>query len=541
MSSDHIFKLPSFGSSTDTWGPPSSVPEYLRFNDVPYAPYSKSDKLGKLSDWADPNKVTNDNKRPARNHRDPYHAYGASAAASFFNTEETADSGSFSVVDNSKAPKARQTTVIKAKGGRNNATPLRNNGRPVAGGARSQAPQSKTTPAAGRRKFGWKEERPQKNRDASVKIADTWKLIQSNQFNELQKLSFDVKPGADVAKYGYALPYNRNLDKPGATKVLPHVERAIYNTTTSDDPVIQKLAASEVATVFATDSIISLLMCSTKSVYPWDIIINKSEGKIFLDKRDDGPLDYVTVDENTYDPPSDGADASTNINSATNLSIEATYINQNFAANAVTGTPRVKFENTNPFASEDDNAPPLPTAYRYRKFNLAEPNDEEPINLVIRTEVDAYVPGKPDQYITIKALNEYAPNGVLEWRQKFNNQRGAIVAAEMKKNLNKLSRWTVESILSGAANIKIGFVSRQTPKDNSKHSIVGVVSQIPTQFASQINLKIANGWGIVKSIVNIVAALDDGKYVLMKDPNAPIIKIYSVPLNTFEEEDNDEE
>lgn len=124
---------------------------------------------------------------------------------------------------------------------------------------------------------------------------------------------------------------------------------------------------------------------------------------------------------------------------------------------------------------------------------------------------------------------------------KFNNQRGAIVAAEMKKNLNKLSRWTVESILSGAANIKIGFVSRQTPRTIPSTLSLVLSARYLHNLPARSTLRLQMVGGIVKSIVNIVAALDDGKYVLMKDPNAPIIKIYSVPLNTFEEEDNDEE
>jgi len=31
------------------------------------------------------------------------------------------------------------------------------------------------------------------------------------------------------------------------------------------------------------------------------------------------------------------------------------------------------------------------------------------------------------------------------------------------------------------------------------------------------------------------------QYVLMKDPNKPVVRIYSVPDSTFEEDDEDEE
>ncbi|VVT44140.1 uncharacterized protein SAPINGB_P000317 [Magnusiomyces paraingens] len=562
MSFDHIFTVPAPASETYTWGPPAEIPTAIRFNDVPYAPYSKSDKLGKLSDWAESAKDSKDNKRNARGHKDPYHAYGASAAASFFNTEDAADNSSFSIVDSSKTPKTRQTAILKAnsKGGsRGSSGPNSSSAGGSSGGAsasRSNGPGRNGPagsrnlaggPASGpnsRRRYGWKEERPQRNRDASVKVAEGWELIQSNGFNELQKLSFDVKSGTDVGSYGYVYPYNRALDKPNHQQKLKLPDRAIFNTTTSYDPVIQKLAAANTATIFATDSILSLLMCTTKSVYPWDVIINKADGKIFFDKRDDGPLDYVTVDENTYEPPSDTSDKS-NINSATNLANEATYINQNFAANAIveSSAQKISLEHPHPFFNPDDAEalPPLPSGYRYRKFNLAENPEDEPINLVVRTEVDALVPGKTDQYVTVKALNEYGPNGILSWKNKFSNQRGSIVAAEMKKNLNKLSRWTIEAILAGSSSMKIGFVSRNSPKDNAHHIIVGVVGQVPEQFANQLNIKLSNGWGIIKSIVNIIAALDDGKYVLMKDPNASAIKIYRVPANAFDEDEEEEE
>lgn len=34
---------------------------------------------------------------------------------------------------------------------------------------------------------------------------------------------------------------------------------------------------------------------------------------------------------------------------------------------------------------------------------------------------------------------------------------------------------------------------------------------------------------------------EDGKYVLMKDPNKPVMRIYAVPANTFEEDSSEED
>ena len=39
--------------------------------------------------------------------------------------------------------------------------------------------------------------------------------------------------------------------------------------------------------VYATDAILATIMCSTRSNYSWDVVIQKVGGKIFFDKRDD--------------------------------------------------------------------------------------------------------------------------------------------------------------------------------------------------------------------------------------------------------------
>jgi translation initiation factor 3 subunit D len=83
-------------------------------------------------------------------------------------------------------------------------------------------------------------------------------------------------------------------------------------------------------------------------------------------------------------------------------------------------------------------------------------------------------------------------------------------------------------------------VSRTNPKNNNDHVILGVLTNKPREFASQMALNLNNGWGIVRTIVDMVLRMDEGKYVLVKDPNKSLLRLYSVPLNTFEEEDVDE-
>ena len=47
----------------------------------------------------------------------------------------------------------------------------------------------------------------------------------------------------------------------------------------------------------------------------------------------------------------------------------------------------------------------------------------------------------------------------------------------------------------------------------------------PTEFASQLNISLANGWGIVRSVADMCMKMPEGKYVLVKDPNKVGIKV----------------
>lgn len=89
-------------------------------------------------------------------------------------------------------------------------------------------------------------------------------------------------------------------------------------------------------------------------------------------------------------------------------------------------------------------------------------------------------------------------------------------------------------------NTPTRFVSRANPKDSNKHVILGVVGYKPREFANQMNLNLSNGWGIVRTIVDMCLHMPEGKYVLVKDPNKPVLRLYEVPLNTFDEEPEQE-
>merc|ERR1711915_1079525 len=205
-----------------------------------------------------------------------------------------------------------------------------------------------------------------------------------------------------------------------------------------------------------------------------------------------------------------------------------------------TNEDRYKFDEENPFVDADEEGEVASVAYRYRKWDLG--ND---IHLVARTEHDSVqsAPNNEIHFINIKALNEWDSkySGGVDWRQKLDTQRGAVLANELKNNACKLAKWTVQAILAGSDQIKFGYVSRVNVRDSTKHMILGTQQFKPMEFANQINLNMDNAWGILRCIIDMCMKLPDGKYLIMKDPNKPMIRLYSIPDNTFESDEEEGE
>ncbi|KAI9596773.1 translation initiation factor eIF-3, subunit D [Syncephalis fuscata] len=536
------FTLPTLQDNPEGWGPIGGTWAPEQFKDIPYAPFGKNDKLGRAADWYQTEQATGRDDR--RRHQ--YQAYGSGTGAFVYQHED--DEGSFLVVDRSAPAKrtvSRPTTGAQGggRGGRGGRGGLRTGLRGGRGGAGGRGGRGggggwRGTGRAG----GWRDNNNQRVRDASIKVGDSWKILEEIEFHRLSKLAFEVDDGEDLSTYGEVGYYDKSYDRI-TTKLerpLQHVERTHYNITTSEDPVIQELATANKGTVFATDSILSMLMCATRSVNPWDIIVTREDNKIYLDKRDGSVFDVFSVNENAADPPSE-TDKEVQ-NQPDNLAFEATRVNEYFANQVVEGSKKRTLGSAHPFQQADSeaNEQPASCAYKYRVFDLSHGDDED-CQLVVRTELNG-VMNTPsgDAYITINALNEYE-NRAGGWRYKLDSQRGAVVTTEMKNNSLKLARWAAQSILANADQMRIGYVTRVNAKDTSQHTILGTQIFKPSDLASQMNLSMSNAWGIVKTIVDISRKLPDGRYVLAKDPNKTMIRMYSVPDDAFDAEEAEDE
>ncbi len=129
-----------------------------------------------------------------------------------------------------------------------------------------------------------------KQRESSVTVRPDWIVIEEMEKTQLGKLSLPtVGEPEDLLNCGTMEYYDKAYDRVNVKNERPlkRIDRIFHTVTTTDDPIIRKLARTdEDASVFATDSILATLMCSGRSQYSWDIVVQKIGGKVFLDKRD---------------------------------------------------------------------------------------------------------------------------------------------------------------------------------------------------------------------------------------------------------------
>jgi len=220
------------------------------------------------------------------------------------------------------------------------------------------------------------------------------------------------------------------------------------------------------------------------------------------------------------------------------------FVNRNFSQQVLKmGEEKFAFDHTKiPFVDEIE-APANELAcigYRYRKWDLG-----NGLVLMCRCEHDGVTtgPNGETQFLTVRAFNEWDSRycGGIEWRSKIDTQRGAVLATELKNNSCKLAKWTTQAFLAGSDYIKFGYVSRVHVKDSSKHVILSTQQFRPSEFANQINLNMDNAWGILRVIIDQCMKQPPGKYLLMKDPNKPVVRLYKLPQDTFEDDVDDEE
>jgi len=512
------------------WGPPTAAIEPKELKSLQFMPFNKADKLGRISDWNQP-------QNNPRRHQQQF-----SSGANVFNYKHQDDESSFALVDNTPKPKVRKGRRKYFQQPRSRRLNTRNRGRPSTsqrGGRVGQARrQSKR-----RQRFNYGRRRTHRTQDEgkkepSVEVDPNWKIVSTIDLQSL-KVGLTVDKGETLVRCGKIQEWDVACERvnpraPMDLRTFNDVQ--VFTTTTSEDPVIGELADSNKANIFITDTIAAVLMCAPYSSHSFDVIATKKDGKIFFDKRMNSRMDYLTVNENWNESKETERDS---MNHTIRLSEEATYINHNFINQVIKGPgTAMDMERKNPFldALQPPNKP-APIAFFYRRWNLGGDRD-----VVIRCEINGYETRKGQkQYFISRAINEWNSklSGNIDYKLKLESQSGAVLAAEMKNNLNKLAKWTTKALISDADHLKLGYVTRANPRSNLNHHILLTQRYKPKDFANLMGIKGIVLWGTLNRILSQIENQPDGTYLIFRDPMEPTLNIYSIPPNAFDNEGED--
>jgi len=526
ISISDTFNLPDIFDNEEGWGP---CPAPSKFKGVPFAPFSKSDRIGRVSDW------NADRKRQQTRFGVPF------GATDTFAFKSTLDENSFSLVDHkSQKQKFRRFGFSRFQPRR---PWINRGGRMGRGGGRGGFNNRRQNPR-GKSRWGYSNFTQQQKREPSIKIKEEWKLVQEIDFKDLADQSVAIPPGTDLTTAGMLRSYHPDFDRvtPKNYKTLSQYRNVEHvNLTTSQDPVLGTYMKKKTraGNVFATDTILGLLMAATRSVAPWDVIVTKTGDMLVFDKRPNSKIDFQTVNENWNETPAE----KDSINHPDKLAREATLINHSFTQMVAPEKSGKSYQLVlpNPFTSfVKEGNQPASEGYRYRKWTV------EDVTIVARTTLHGFTVQKDPSgeekrnFVFIRALNQFDSKiQGFDWKEKLEAQSGAALAAEMKNNTNKITRWAAEMHLAGVQEFRLGFVSRKIPRDPLHHLILLVQRFNPALFITNARISLGKLWGSLLFIIDICKEQPDGKYLLMRDPNEPKLNLYSVPEDAFSDETGD--
>lgn len=486
--------------------------------DIPFAPYPRTDRLGRIADWTGPvDGVGGSSGGPG----------GAGGRRSYYkSTRPDEEEAGWSFT----AEKA-MGGAGKQRGGalKPSVAPVRADGSGGAGRGHRYGGGAGggRMGMGGRRNAGWggrfADRQAQRKREPSVLVSSEWRILEEIEFSRLTKLQLDPEDAEVVKTVGSAWLYDRQVAdriSTKAEKVINLADHHVEAPSTSfafleEDQTLLKLAKEKGANIICSDATAAALMVAPRSVIPWDIVISKrADGLIVIDQRAESNVGAVTVSENAADSPADEILSS--------LSLEASILRDCL--------PKQLAKELESFS----NAPATTPALRYTRLDLGEGNV-----LMVRTAVRSVVRTpegvQPMPITPLLEQGEKSGIAAMDWRTKLDSQRGAVLAHEIRNNGAQLARALFSAILSASPLMKLAYVTRSlsTASATSKRrlSLLGLQEYEPYELASQMNLNIPNGFGVLRAIIDLVRKQSSGDYLAMRDPNKALLRLYKMSVD----------
>lgn len=180
--------------------------------------------------------------------------------------------------------------------------------------------------------------------------------------------------------------------------------------------------------MYASDTLLTALMCSKSSNFPWDMAVIKKGNLLILDSQIDREpisfIDLTSINENAQELlPDDEKDIY-------DLCVQATKITNNLQAQAFKG--EVWQVSQEPIQVEDFEEREF--SHRYVEWRF------ENIVVNVRSKLDGYVKvGDELKPCILRTLNENSSE--TDWRKSIATQKGAFRSKEFINNSNNFTRW----------------------------------------------------------------------------------------------------
>eukprot|EP00917_Polyrhabdina_sp_WS-2016_P031328 GHVP01066869.1.p1 GENE.GHVP01066869.1~~GHVP01066869.1.p1 ORF type:complete len:561 (+),score=96.99 GHVP01066869.1:22-1704(+) len=392
---------------------------------------------------------------------------------------------------------------------------------------------------------------PRRQADWSIEIRSDWELKQTVNLTAISKtmLEQDRVTMEDVAWRGKPFIYDKRADlsTPRVKNILPpglpkslvaandeyFEEKSMLSTqcsTLHDEtwwPIIQKSQNDHknARQVIASNEIVSILMTACHSRFSWYLRANIVDGVLIFEKDYGSAVEKIFMDESIRDfNPTEEP----NYDSFCN---EVAHINDKFMSKVL--RPNKTSENFGSNKIELDEieyTKQKPTKlYRYTTTKMPPIRAGNPDFVVnYRSEIDGQLPNASGTsgLVLTRALLEKPGKSKKSWHV-VGEASGALLTGELCHHDSILNRWMTSSYLAGCDSLKLGFISKNAQIAGS-HDLISVSSIQPQ---SQIGMKCSHRWGVLRLLLEAIFKLEiqNGSILLLKEPNAQSLRIYSVP------------
>ena len=203
-----------------------------------------------------------------------YNSGGQGGVSTVFNFFANDEEDSFSLVDNAPAPRQRygarrfQNRNFQRRNWNNNIIEGGDMGK---GAERERARQQRMQ---SKKQQQWNTWAHNRNRETitysgSVDIRPDWDVAEQINLSQLTKLqASQLPPHEELVRCGSLAHFDKTYDRvsPKLDRDLQKSKKNSMNPSTSDDPVMADLMAKKSGTVYATDNMVSAVMCAARSV-----------------------------------------------------------------------------------------------------------------------------------------------------------------------------------------------------------------------------------------------------------------------------------